>query len=161
MIDKKKQKIIRDKNGRLKVVSRFKDTTPTTEKQRKAYKLLKTGFVSSEREAFRLAGYKSPPHEIKKTQGWQALMEQYLPEERLVSKHLELLNASKEEVQVKALDLAYKLKGSYAPEKTQAINLNVDVSVDNSEAEAIRKEYEQKLKDSLKDNSKGQIKDNE
>jgi phage terminase small subunit len=49
--------------------------------------------------------------------------------------------------QDKALDKAYKLKGSYAAEKTTSLNVNV--AVDNSnktELEAMREEFEDKLR---------------
>lgn len=45
------------------------------------------------------------------------------------------------------LDMGYKLKGSYAPDK--AINLNIDTEITNPEARALAKEYEEKLKKSL------------
>ena len=47
----------------------------------------------------------------------------------------------------KALDMAYKLKGSYAAEKS--LNLNVDVEVSNPEAHKLAEEYERKLKEQL------------
>ncbi len=46
-----------------------------------------------------------------------------------------------------ALDMAYKLKGKYAPEKT--VNLNIDTEISNPEAMALAKEYEEKLKKGL------------
>lgn len=50
-------------------------------------------------------------------------------------------------VRHKYLDTAYKLKGSYAPEKN--INLNLDVEVTNPKAMELAEEYEEKLKKSL------------
>lgn len=47
----------------------------------------------------------------------------------------------------KYLDAAYKLKGSYAPEKS--MRLNVETTIDNPEADKLRQEYENKLKESL------------
>lgn len=75
------------------------------------------------------------PDRLKKSKGWEELMEQYLPDKLLGKKHRELLEVPKkvrtfikgdlsteyEELDsnaVKAgLDMAYKLKGKYAPEK--------------------------------------------
>ena len=46
-----------------------------------------------------------------------------------------------------ALDMGYKLKGSYAPEKSQALNLNIDARLEaNPEIEALNKEYEEKMR---------------
>ena len=76
------------------------------------------------------------PQKLTESKGWLELMERYLPDETLAEKHLELLN-KREVVKTfvdgeaeyefidqpdtaavsKALDMAYKLKGSYAPEK--------------------------------------------
>lgn len=45
------------------------------------------------------------------------------------------------------LDMAYKLKGSYAAEKTQALNLNINANMeDKSELEAIREKYEAEIR---------------
>jgi hypothetical protein len=48
------------------------------------------------------------------------------------------LNAAKE---------VFKVKGSYAAEKTMAVNLNLEGKITDEEAETLRLEYEQKLKD--------------
>lgn len=48
------------------------------------------------------------------------LLEKYLPEDHLFTRHREFLDDDKEKtVAAKALDMAYKLKGSYAPEKKE------------------------------------------
>jgi len=47
----------------------------------------------------------------------------------------------------KALDMAYRLKGSYAAEKS--INLNIDAEIVNPEAKKLAEEYERKLKEQL------------
>ena len=47
----------------------------------------------------------------------------------------------------KYLDSAYKLKGSYAAEKSMALNVNVEADIiDNSQLDSLREEFEQKLK---------------
>ena len=51
-------------------------------------------------------------------------------------------------VRHKYLDSGYKLKGSYAPEKSQALNLNINARVlENPEIEALNKEYEEKVRE--------------
>lgn len=48
---------------------------------------------------------------------------------------------------LKATDQVFKVEGSYAPEKSVALKLNVERRLDdNKETEALRKEYEEKLK---------------
>lgn len=47
----------------------------------------------------------------------------------------------------KALDKAYKLKGSYAAEKTQALNLNIEARLENKDdLVAIREKYEAEIR---------------
>lgn len=78
-----------------------------------------------------------------------------LPDDLLAEKHLALLNKMEgEEIDVnavsKGLDLAYKVKGTYAPEKKISLNRNINEEIkDKSQLEALRKEYEEKLKTKL------------
>lgn len=56
--------------------------------------------------------------------------------------------------QDKALDKAYKLKGSYAPEKTQALNVNIKGEIkDFNELDAVREKYEEELRRKLNQNN--------
>lgn len=93
-----------------------------------------------------------------------------LPDDLLVNKHLALLN--KMEVKrtfdhttgewidmhtgqvdthavSKGLELAYKVKGSFAPEKSQSLHVNIDAKLVDSEAEKLRLKYEAELKAKL------------
>lgn len=93
-----------------------------------------------------------------------------IPDEDLIKVHKEGLNAGKtifknnnstgeiEEVgyepdyatRYKYLDSAYKLKGSYAAEKSVALNVTMDgQKVGNVDTDAIREEFENKLRGSL------------
>lgn len=84
-----------------------------------------------------------------------------LPDDLLEEKHLALLNKVErkytstgellsEDIDAQAvskgLDMAYKIKGSYAPEKQ--INTNVNITI-TPEAAKLAKEYEEKLKQGL------------
>lgn len=51
--------------------------------------------------------------------------------------------------QIKAAQEVFKVMGTYAPEKSQSINLNIDRKLENADAEALRLEYEEKLKAKL------------
>lgn len=50
---------------------------------------------------------------------------------------------------LKATDQVFKVKGSYAATETINKNLNVEVKIENKELEAIRMEFEEKLKAKL------------
>lgn len=63
--------------------------------------------------------------------------------ERVVSEETNLLDPN---IALKALDLAYKLKGMYAPEQSQRINVNMDVK-NNPAIDQITQEYEEKLRE--------------
>lgn len=78
-------------------------------------------------KAMKEAGYSdataNTPGKLTKSAGFQQLMEEAgLTDEFLLQKHLELLNAKRgksiDPMAVKAgLEMGYKLKGSFAPEK--------------------------------------------
>lgn len=87
-----------------------------------------------------------------------------IPDELLERVHLEGLQASDKHivdgeviaekpdyaVRHKYLDSAYKLKGSYAPEKSTALNLNIKGDIkDFNELDAVREKYEEELKQKL------------
>ena len=99
--------------------------------------------VSREMQGVYSDSFSKEPSRLIQSKGWQELMEQHLPEKDLLKVHREGLKAGKkifknnnatgeiEEVGVepdyatrhKYLDTGYKLRGSYAPEKS--INLNL------------------------------------
>lgn len=79
-----------------------------------------------------------------------------IPDELLEKVHLEGLTAARMvgetlepdyAVRHKYLDSGYKLKGSYAAEKS--INLNIDAEITNPRAVELAKKYEEELKKSL------------
>ena len=112
-----------------------------TNKQKEAVKILSENIGKPIGEAMREAGYSKStsetPQRLTESKGFQQLMDEYLPDELLAEKHKELLTAPKkvrhyikgdleseyEELDTQAvskgLDMAYKLKGSYAPEKKE------------------------------------------
>lgn len=124
-----------------------------TIKQKKAFdKVLENGGNVS--RAMMDTGYTvataKTPKKLTTSKGWQELMDEHLPDKLLATKHLELLNSEREEIATKSLDMAYKLKGSYAAEKTTSLNVNVEADItDKSELNAIREDYEKKIKEQL------------
>lgn len=118
------------------------------------------GKTRTEEEALVNAHY-SPSYarsgQIKKTKGWQELMDKYLPDELIAKRHQELIN--KRDVKVvktqdgqevaevldqpetqavsKGIDMAYKLKGSYAPEQVRKVVLTINAEVKQKADKAI------------------------
>lgn len=89
---------------------------------------------------------------LRKPKIQQAIAEM-LPDDLLAEKHLALLNKidDKGEIDVQAvskgLDMGYKIKGTYAPEKTIAANITIN-TVDPKAIE-IAKRFEEELKQGL------------
>lgn len=50
---------------------------------------------------------------------------------------------------LKATDQVFKVHGSYAAEKTQSVNINLEGKLNTSDEEKLRLEYEEKLKHQL------------
>ena len=105
-----------------------------TMKQKRAAKIKLENPSKSMREVMLSAGYSAStadnPQELTETKGWQELMDEFLPDVHLTTKHREFLDSPRvtrkflkgeleyetEETSpeaVKALDMAYKLKGRY------------------------------------------------
>lgn len=112
---------------------------PPTLKQKKVAELILGGHTGTFGEAMRMAGYSEQtsdtPQVVTESKGWQELMDKYLPDKDLAEVHNALLH-KKETIVVRdedgsrveltnqpdtdaarALDMAYKLKGKYAPLK--------------------------------------------
>jgi len=113
-----------------------------TLKQQKAFKEagVNGGNIS---QAMKTAGYSESvskrTDKLTNTKGWQELVEEYLPDSELARVHQEGLRATNIDkpdfsVRHKYLDTAYKLKGSYAPERK-----DVNVSIDPERKEVIEK----------------------
>lgn len=110
---------------------------------------------------------------VKEIENVKKTIADSLPDELLTERHLELLNKREysvmgnedgEPIKVdlgpdvqgvsKGLDMAYKVKGTYAPEKSVALKLNVgSQNLANPELEALRIKYEEELKQKLSGNS--------
>lgn len=125
---------------------------PTIKQQKAAEALVGNG--GNITQAMITAGYSpntaNTPQKLTESDGFRELMEEYLPDDLLLEKHLELLNKTEKiaknnnatkQVEVidtgepdtqavsKALDMAYKMKGSYAPEKRITLDLTQESSL--------------------------------
>lgn len=121
---------------------------PTIRQQNAFDKIVENGGNVS--KAMREVGYSEEtaktPQKLTESKGWQELVEEHIPDSLLMEKHKDLLNVPKvvrrfkkgeleseyEELDSQAikagLDMAYKLKGHYAPEKKVNLNLNGEVN---------------------------------
>lgn len=75
------------------------------------------------------AGYspstaEAPGRNIESKPAFQALLNERLPDKKLLATHEKLLDSPEENTVIRVLDMAYKLKGAYAAEKH--LNVNVD-----------------------------------
>jgi hypothetical protein len=114
-----------------------------TELQKKAAKAAveNGGIIST---AMIKAGY-SPktaktPQKLTESDGWKELMSEYLSDNLIAKKHNQILNSKKEEIVVKGIDMAYKLKGRYevepeSPNKKTVVAIQVIINGDNPRAE--------------------------
>ena len=121
-----------------------------TFKQKKVIRILKENPTWSISRAMREAGYSSvssvQPGILTNSIGFQQLMKKHLPDELLTKKHHQLLkkreykrvfnhvtgeyetvktNEIDANAVAKGLDMAYKLKGSYAPEKREVVTASL------------------------------------
>lgn len=117
------------------------------------------GSISS---AMREVGYEENtaknPKNLTESKGWQELMATYLPDELLAQKHKALLNKADDKGNIdvqavsKGLDMGYKLKGAYAPEKNINLNLNGEI-IPNEELQSLAKQ----LNDIARNNNRTSI----
>jgi hypothetical protein len=109
-------------------------------RMRKAAKILMENKGKSLSGAMRKAGYPATtaknPQQVTKSKSWQQLMDEYLPQEFVAEKHKELFLAEDvvfiprgkkilerrrpdHAARRAAIDMAHKLRGSFAPEKIE------------------------------------------
>lgn len=100
-------------------------------------------------EAMIAAGYSrsvaDTPTKVTSTKSWKELMDEYLPEDLLARKHRQILESGNEQVVAKGLEMGYKLRGTYAPEKKivkATFSLAEALGDDDSEFEGINDENE-------------------
>lgn len=91
------------------------DVKPTV-KQEKAFKnAVENG--GSMGEAMINAGYSEAtaktPQKLTESRGWEILLDEYMPDDLLAQKNLELLKSNNWKAVNAGLDKAYKIKGKY------------------------------------------------
>jgi hypothetical protein len=117
---------------------------PTTIKQRKTIKDVLSGMPVS--TAMRKNGYSEDSAKalkIKNTEAWKELVTQYLPDSKVFKAHQDALEANKlhgtdndfieipdHQTRLKAVDMAYRLKGYSQPENVRQSNTQVNITLD-------------------------------
>ena len=136
-----------------------------TIKQRRVAKLVEKGGVKSMGEAMIKAGYSKntaiTPKKVTESKAWPELMEQYLPDDKLLSTHEKALDATKFDqftgeilpdhaTRLRAVDLGYKIKGRIGENLTQVNVSNneqttyvIQVTNDNKEFDGLTSQSEQ------------------
>ena len=108
----------------------------TIRQKRRAKIIGKNSTVQAELLA---AGYapstaKHQPPSTTKAKGWTKLLDQYLPDERLLGVHDELLDSPQDQIRLGAVGLGYKVKGKLQPEAVNTFNVG-EMSVQFREKE--------------------------
>lgn len=102
-----------------------------TIRQKKAMAFLVENGGKSVSKAMLRAGYSKQtaknPSKLTNSVSWKELVDEYLPDKYLLTKHNKLLEDQDPKIVAKGVELGYKLKGCFAPEKkiieTPHINL--------------------------------------
>lgn len=92
-----------------------------TSRQKKLVRKISENIGKPLGEAMREVGYSEEyannPQQLTRTKGWQELSEQLLPDKPLLARLKQVINNKNDNVAIKGLDTAFKVKGRYAPEK--------------------------------------------
>ena len=64
---------------------------------------------------------------IVKTKSWNKLLDEELPDGKLLAKHKSLLDAKNENVQLGAVKLGYEIKNKIQPEQPKAQNIQINL----------------------------------
>jgi len=122
----------------------------STIKQKEAIKEIveKRGSISG---AMRAVGYSDKtaknPKNLTESKAYKEIFGNVVTEDELASLHREKLYSEQDMVGLKALDMAYKVNGSYAPEKSVSLIANLDVENDNPKMKEFKKNTIEKLRE--------------
>ncbi len=147
-------------------MARKRDVEPTIKQKMALRNAVENGGNIS--KAMRDAGY-SPrtahnPSKLTESRVWPQLMKKFLPDSLIIKKHHDLLNATTAQfvddeyvgekmdahAVAKGLEMAYKLKGRYAPEKHMIIDDEPDPELEEL-AMAVEEEIKEKLRKKAKE----------
>jgi hypothetical protein len=121
-----------------------------TTKQKEAIKEIveKRGSISG---AMREVGYAENtaknPKNLTESKAYKEIFGNVVTEDELANLHREKLYSEQDMVGLKALDMAYKVNGSYAPEKSVSLTANLDIESDNPKMKEFKKQTIEKLRE--------------
>lgn len=143
-----------------------------TQLQQKLARKVLVEKVSSISAGMRAVGYSERtakvPSKVTRSKGWHELMQKYLPDNHLGVKHREFLDAPRlirtykkgdmvsETIEtdpsaVKALDMAYKLKGRYNSEESGGKTLIINISGESASRYGVSPTVHEPIVDITKD----------
>ena len=115
-----------------------------TDKQLKAIKEITENHRSvsmAMKEAEYAKNTYTKPKNLTESKAYKEILGKRITEDELAEKHREFIHSENEMVGIKGLDMAYKVNGSYAPDKVDNRSVNVNINIDN--------EYLDKLADKI------------
>lgn len=63
------------------------------------------------------------PQQLTESKGWKELMDKYLPDDKILDVHDQLLDSKRDEIRLGAVGLGYKVKGKLQPEAVNTFNV--------------------------------------
>lgn len=101
------------------------------------------------------------PQKLTESDGWKELMKKHLADEKIAKVHGKWIDDEDGMVSLKAIDMSYKLKGSYAAEKS--INLNLEATIDEEGIDLITEmlngQMKQNVYQSASESGNGEVTD--
>jgi len=123
-----------------------------TARQKALAEEINSGEHNKKVDSMRAVGYTSLNTGLIRGDGVLATLEEMgFTEYHAKSVVSEIMHNSKQSAsdRLRATEQVFKIHGSYAPERLETRSVHVEVSVDNSELEAIRLKYEAELREKL------------
>lgn len=122
-----------------------------TLKQKKAFEKVLENTAKPISQAMLEAGYTPDtaknPHQLTESKGFKELLEQNgLDDLSLARRHKELLD-NEPNIAIKALDMAYKVKAHYAPDRS--LNFNVGLTINDEAIDALASLLDSKAKSAM------------
>lgn len=116
-----------------------------------AKKVLESNGTKSVSSAMKEAGYSestcSNPQQVTRSKTYKEIFGETVTKEDLTRIHRQHLYSENEMVSLKGLDMAYKVNGDYAPEKSVSLTANLDIESDNPKMKEFKKQTIEKLRE--------------
>jgi hypothetical protein len=93
------------------------------------------------------------PTVVTNTKSWKELMDEYIPEYKILKRLNQILEKGKDENSTKAIDIATKMRGRYAPSKIELTNPEDEMSDEELDDHIKKLEEEAKKRMEVKHDS--------